>query len=231
MIYDLQSIWNLKVQILPVVMVMFLVEIPSIVRKYTKLPYVPIYFALFPLDILNKDVSVYLNDDRCIYSSDMSLKELNLLRKSIIQKVFISFILSLGLIPLVGGAIGAIIMPKDALVGFIAIFILYKLIGIIRAALDFRYVGVSNTRNIILFCLVYIIYFIFFLRVFQYSYSWCEAFISHGNWSGLFWGIIDQLIVSVIVGGAMLGWLGTYFMRQIVKPENRLVVIPNDIED
>jgi hypothetical protein len=183
----LENLWNLKIQILPVVLSLVICELPGITRWFKKLPYIPIYFSVFPFSILNHDLSIYLGEDY-FYGNGRNLleEEAENLRKHIINISIISTTLSVIITPLIGGFFSAFFLPLDSFPGFCVIFIAYKLIGMTEAALDFGKHAVANKKTMTWFLLVYLVYFGLFLHVFGTTYDWVEPFIFKKDWIGLF---------------------------------------------
>jgi hypothetical protein len=56
----IEEIWNYKIQIIPIILGILIVEFPNWIRKLKKLYYVPIYFSIFPLRELNQELSYYV---------------------------------------------------------------------------------------------------------------------------------------------------------------------------
>ena len=79
----LNNIWELKVQLIPIILAFLIFEIPTLIQRLKKLCYVPIYFSVFPFTQLNYNLSTYLAED---YSGeDLSDPEAEEFRKKLIR--------------------------------------------------------------------------------------------------------------------------------------------------
>jgi len=56
----IEEIWNYKIQIIPIILGILIVEFPNWIRKLKKLYYVPIYFSILSLRELNQELSYYV---------------------------------------------------------------------------------------------------------------------------------------------------------------------------
>ena len=196
------QIWETKIQILPVVCALFLCEAPGVIRHLKKLYYVPIYFAIFPLRELNRDLAAYFGDDWFYGSGNaLSPNELEALEKRINRTAIISIAITVVVTPSVAGFLSAFFMPANAFAGFCLLFILFKLAGLIRAAIGFKNYAVANKKTMALFWLIYVVYFGCFLTVFETAYDWASPFISVGNWSGLWRELRALIFIKIAIVG------------------------------
>lgn len=202
---SLQDLWHIKIQIIPVICTLLLCELPGIVRHLKKLYYVPIYFSVFPLRELNRDLAIYFGDD-WFYGSGNALSpaELDALEKRINRTAIISTVLTVVVTPFVAGFVAAFFMPADAFAGFCLLFVLYKLAGLVHAAIGFKAHAVSNKKTMTMFWLVYLVYFGCFLTVFETAYEWASPFIGAGNWSGLWKELRSLLFIKIGVLGIIV---------------------------
>jgi hypothetical protein len=201
---------------------MLCVEFFPLIRQFFSIPYIPIYFSLYPLCELNKDLGEYLNEDY-FYGRGEGLTDaqLNSLKKTLRLKAYLNVIIGLAVVPIVCGFICSFFLPKESIVGFSLIFIAYKLIGIIRSAIDFRTHSIANTRNIALFLITYIIYFYLFLLLFKDSYFWTLPYVLNENWGGLFSGLLDLFLKEMIVKTILFGLLVTFIIEMIAQKKYR----------
>lgn len=196
------KLWTLEVQFFPVVCALLLCEIPGIVRHFHRLYYVPIYFSIFPMRELNRDLSTYLGED-WFYGegADLSDSKLESLRKRIFLTSLISLAGSVILVPAIAGFLSSFFMRPADFAGFCVLFIAYKLIGLTRAAIGFKEHAVSNKKTMTWFWLVYLVYFGCTLTVFEASYDWASPFVAKGDWAGLWKALRGLLFLKVFVLG------------------------------
>ncbi len=65
-------VWNYKISIAPVLITYLAFELPAIVRKLTRVAYVPIYFIFFPTGQSDRLYAQYFNEDY-IYGEGSSM--------------------------------------------------------------------------------------------------------------------------------------------------------------
>lgn len=214
----MQELWMVEAQILPVVTIMLLIELPGLLRNCLGLPYVPVYFALFPFNILNKDLSIYLGTDS-FYGPVEPLTEAETKERwhEILRKAGLSLVIALGAIPLFGGALAAFMLPPSSFAGFCMVFLAYKAIGIIRSAKDFGTHGEVSLASMSLYIATYTAYFIVFLWLFYKAYVWFEGYVSDHDWAGLSSGLLDLIIVDFVLSVLLIGGLGTLLFYYISK--------------
>src|SRR3990172_9307093 len=115
----IEEIWHTQIQLAPVLLSIFLFELPAIIRRWKKLFYVPIYFSVFPLRELNQDLSTYLVEDEFIGLGErLSEKEAEKLRRKIILVSIVSMAIAALLTPLVVGFISAFYMDNGTFILF-----------------------------------------------------------------------------------------------------------------
>jgi len=195
----LHDFWNLEIQLLPVVATLFLAELPGLIRRFKRLYYVPIYFSVFPFRELNRDLSRYLGDD--YFHGDgpeLSQEELSVLQKKIVRLSIISMTLSVVVTPALSGFISAFFLPRSSFAGFVILFIVYKLIGLIQSAMSFCEHAVGTKRNILAYGVIYLVYFGCFITIFEISYDWASPFIAAGDYLAL-WKEIRMLVFGKII--------------------------------
>lgn len=204
------QIWDLEVQMVPVICALLLCEIPGIIQYLRRLYYVPIYFSLFPLRVLNRDLSTYLGDDWFYgVGANLTDDELESLRKKILQISIISLVGSVVIIPAFAGFFSAFFMRPSDFTGFCMLFIAYKLIGLTRAAIGFKEHAISNRKTMTWFWMVYLVYFGCTLTVFEASYEWASPFVMNGDWVGLWKAVRGVVFLKITVWGFILALVST----------------------
>jgi hypothetical protein len=204
----IENLWNLKIQILPVVIALIICELPGMTRWLKKLPYIPIYFTVFPFNLLNRDLSIYLGEDYfCGDGSNLPEEEIKSLRSHIIKVSIFSATLSVIVTPFVGGFSSVFFLPSTSFPGFCVIFIAYKLIGMMEAALEFGDHAVANKKTMTWFLLVYLVYFGLFLYIYKTIYDWAGPFVLKGDWIGLLKASYGWLFGTLIFSGLIIGLL------------------------
>lgn len=218
----IKEIWNYKIQILPLVIGMFIYEVPAYLRRLKKLYYVPMYFSVFPLREINQDLSVYLGDDY-FYSRgcDLSEHEADKLRKRIIFTAVLSGSIDAVLIPLLMGFISAFYMSLATFRDFLLLFFIYKGFTVYSSVRDFHYYSIASMRNRITLVLIYIAYIGVAIEMLKTSYNWAMPYINSGNWSGLWTSLNTFIFGKVLAQGVVFAVLVTIFTNVIADREVR----------
>jgi hypothetical protein len=85
--------WTYKVSLVPVLITYLLFDLPAIVRKLTRIAYVPIYFVVFPLGHSDQLYAEYLNEDDFYgVGRTMTPKQKRELRRKIQSTAIISMV-------------------------------------------------------------------------------------------------------------------------------------------
>lgn len=216
------QIWNLEIKIIQLLCAILIVELPNFIRKLKRFYYIPIYFSVFPLRELNKDLSTYLAEDYFVLSGiDLSGEEIGRLKKKIIRDSAISMLISAIIIPVLSGFIFAFIFEADIIPTIIAGIILFKTYFIGKAIRDFKTHAVGSLRNISLLIIVYIFYLGVFGQLCFNSYVWTKPFIKSGNYLDLFSNISNLLFSKAIAQGVVLAALSAFFGNLITDKSIR----------
>jgi hypothetical protein len=201
----IEEIWNYKLQIIPIILAILMVELPNWIRKLKKLYYVPIYFSIFPLRELNEELSYYLGEDYFIgLGSELNESELKKLKKKIIIDSIISTLISAVLIPTIAGFIFAFIFSKEVLLQSLISIFIYKLVIVSMAVWNFKYHALAKTKNILLLIIIYIGYIGVFIQMIRTSFNWATPYINNNNWTGMANGLAELIFNKGIAQGLIL---------------------------
>ena len=210
----LSQVWLVRVQLVPVLFALGILELPGILQKRFRLAYVPIYFAVFPLGELNKDLSIYLGEDYW-YGGDITDIEAEALRKQILFKSILSMAIAALAIPLLTGFLTAFFLPSESLRHFLILAVLLKLARILRSVRDFPQHANGTARNRLLLALIYFLYVGVLVQMILLAYHWTGPFIDTGDWSGLVGSLGDLLFTRVVAQAIILSLLTAAFVALI----------------
>jgi hypothetical protein len=216
----LQQVWHYEIQVVPVLLAMLVIEIPTAVRRLQKFYYVPIYFSVFPLRELNTDLAYYLGEDY-VMGGEPEEDRAERLRKKILTTSIISIALSALVIPLFAGFGSAFFLVPPLVRQFILVFVVYKSIGIIRAIIGFPSHAVGTRRNLALLILIYIGYLGVASRMILNSYGFARPFVESHDWIGLASVTSDLLFSRVMVEFLLLALITTAFTNFIMDRKVR----------
>lgn len=210
----LRSLWAFEIQALPVLIGLAIVEIPAFIQRRFRLAYVPIYFAVFPLAELNKDLSVYLGEDFW-YGGELSEDEAEQLRRKILFKALLSMTIASLAIPLLAGFSGTFFLTSATLTQFLIVAVILKLSRIIRAVRDFPSHANGTPANRALLSLIYFFYLGVFVQMIVVAYRWTHPFVERREWPQLAAALSDLLFTRVVAQVIVLGLLTASFVSLI----------------
>lgn len=221
----IEQIWQYKIQIVPIVLTLFIYELPAIIRRAKKIFYVPIYFSIYPLREINQDLSVYLAEDYMIYAGcDLSEAEAEKLRKKIIFTSIVSVSLDAIVIPLLIGFVAAFYLQVDVFTQFLVALLIYKVFTVIESLRTFHYHSIASKRNMVFLAFIYLSYIGVAIEMLKTSFYWTTPFIAAGNWSGL-WSAVTALVFGKVIAQGLLlavlvGILTRYFADREIRKRN-----------
>lgn len=216
----LKGIWAFQIQVVPVALAMLLVEVPTAIRRRQRFFYVPIYFSVFPLRELNADLAQYLGEDYFLGGEeDESAAER--LRRRIMFTSILSLVLSALVIPAFAGLGSALFLPHAILWQFITVFLTYKLIGILRAIIDFPRHAVGSRRNTALLSLIYFGYLGVAAHTIARTYGFARGYVERGEWVGLALALSDAVFSRLVVEFLLLALVTAAFTSLIMDREVR----------
>lgn len=219
----LENIWQYEIQIVPVLLAMLLIEIPTALRRLQKFYYVPIYFSVFPFRELNADLAYYLGEDYFL-GGEPNEDQAERLRKKILATSIISMALSALMIPALAGFGSAFFLEPRLVVQLVLVFLFYKSIGIVRAIVEFSTHAVGTSRNRILLVLIYIGYLGVASRMIVKTHGFVRPFVERRDWAGLLASTTDLIFSRVLVEFFLLTLISTAFttfiMDRKVRSEN-----------
>lgn len=216
------SIWEYKLQILPVLLALLLTETPNIIRKYKRFYYIPIYFSIFPLRELNPNLAIYLGDDYFLKAgSSLKDKDVAKIKRKIIVDSAIAMFISAIAIPSIAGFVFSFFLNEDLLTQSIFVILVYKMINIIRSVWGFKGHAIASKKNIILLIVIYIAYLGVFFQLLNNSYEWARPFIITNNYRGLITSLSDLIFNKGIAQGLILTALGAFFGTLITDKKIR----------
>lgn len=217
------AIWNYDVQVLPVLLALLLFEIPNWIRRSTGFFYVPIYFPIFPLRELNRDLALYLKEDYWL-GEDQSDEEAEGLRRRLILRSIGSIALAAVAIPALAGFLGSFFLTRETLAQFLVVLVAYKLVGITRAIRDFHQHARGSARNRLLLSVIYFLYLGVMVQMVRAAYLWAAPFVARGEWAGLASAVSDLIFGKAIAQGIILAALTAVFVSLLadrkVRQEN-----------
>lgn len=216
----LNNIWELKVQLIPIILAFLIFEIPTLIQRLKKLCYVPIYFSVFPFTQLNYNLSTYLAED---YSGeDLSDPEAEVFRKKLILISILSVVIATIIIPSFTGFLGAFFLTETTLLHFLMILGVYKTVAVTRSILNFHYYSIATKRNRFFLGVIYFFYIGIVLYTINAVFYWTTPFVVNKNWGGLISGIADLLFGKIALNGIIISLLTAIFTSWVADRKIRM---------
>lgn len=213
-------VWTFQIQAIPVLIALGIVELPALIQRRLRLAYVPIYFAVFPLAELNKDLSTYLGEDYW-YGDEITEATADELRRKIMFKAILSMAIAALAIPLLAGFAGAFFLTASTLAQFLVVATLLKLSRIIRAIRDFPAHANGTLANRALLSLIYFFYLGVFVQMILLAYRWTRPYVEGRQWPQLAGALSDLLFTRVVAQAIVLSLLTAAFVSLIADRKLR----------
>lgn len=212
----LYGAWSYKFSLLPVLSVYLVFEISTIIRRWARLAYTPIYFMFFPLGHADSLYSYYFNEDDLYIGVGQTPREKNRTRRRIISISVFSMVFATVFNPAIAGLFAAKFLTASQFQEFFWTLAISKSIMIAFSLYRTRHISFVNKSGALpwLF-LIYCVYLILICRIVDVSFIWgVQSFASSGL-AGTVLQIVDFLIfdfVIYIIFVAMIGGAISYWM-------------------
>jgi hypothetical protein len=221
-----EQIWNYKIQLAPIFLAFVIFEIPTLIRKWKKMYYVPIYFALFPLDELNKEIAIYFGEEYETHKgADYTSEQAEKVRKKIIQISMISLFLAAVVTPLIAGFISSLFLSRDLLAPFLVFLVAVKAKRIVDSLIGLRGESIGTKKNTALIATTYVTYLGTAVEMFRTAYNYGQPFAAAHNWGGLASDLSTLIFGKVIVGGIIMAVMGSVVTSLILDRKLREQII------
>lgn len=210
----MNTIWEFKFSLVPVLTVYFVFEISTFVRRFMHIAYTPIYFMFFPLGHADSLYSYYFNEDELYLGANQTVEEKKKLRKKIISISVFSMVFSTVFNPAAAGIFAAYFLTISQFSEFLWFLVVLKSILISFSLYNVRRISfVEKSGSFPWLALIYALYIILIARIVSYSYEWGIDTIAKVGNSGLLFAIIDFVIFDILIyivfvalGGAAISY-------------------------
>lgn len=213
------SIWNAKVQFVPVIIMITIYILPNEIRKYYDLKYAPIYFAVPPFcnsNILINRYYEFRHDNGALVSNKDEI-----LIKEIKKSSLISLLFEGCLWPVIFGGITGIIMTEETIKQFLIFVFIIRMYQFIKSVIYFHKEEYYTKASEIMLIFVYILFTYVSIRFVFDSWKWVNDFITMKDYTALIDGIIKFILKDFILVG-VLGYFGKMFLEALLNPGGKL---------
>lgn len=191
---------SMQVEIIPFLVAIFLIQLPTYIRRYFDVWYGPVYFSVFPLASLNENLGEYFAEEFFVGNlENLNSDELekNIRKKAILLGVK-SLIAATVISPLICAFICAFFLRPEDVIWVLTAAILMKIPGFLKSISDFKVHAIANRKNLFLLSLIYFIYCGVYWVAFQSSYEWAQPFIIAEKYFDMFKALGDLLFKQLI---------------------------------
>ncbi|MBK5261051.1 MAG: hypothetical protein JJE17_00580 [Peptostreptococcaceae bacterium] len=197
----LERIWSFEIQIAPIILAFIIFQVPSMIHKLKKQYYVPIYFSVFPFNIINKSLSTYLVDD--YLGENMTDKQAEEYRRKVIFISAISVTISVIVIPALTGFLSTFFLSDSTLFQFLLFLSIYLIFVTLKSILNFKHHSISSKGNTAFLSIIYFLYVGMVIYVIYISYMWAQNYTKVGDWLGLLNSSVDFIFGTIGIKGIM----------------------------
>jgi hypothetical protein len=195
----------------PLIALYFAAELPTLLRRFYREYYVPLYFSIAPLDVINKEIAVYLGRHYMIGHVDFSAEEYEEMLPRIKRRAVALLVFSSAVWPSIIGALAAFFLAPIHVGAFVLLFLLLRAEKIFNAWVDTRvHGGIYPPVSRISYALIYVFYLCGFVLSFRAAHKNAYRFTSVADYVGLiddyighlqalFFLIVVTLIATVLV--------------------------------
>lgn len=226
----MMDLWNFQVRVVPLLLGLAVFGFLHLLRRITKIEYTPSYFAVFPLSLLDYQLSEYFGEFFCGEYKDATKRGFN---KKLFIKALISFFLTFFGVPFVVGSIAAFLVTPRELWAFLILLLMWQAVNCIHATIEFAQFRRAKTVWAF-FGSFYLFYLVCLVLVIRYAYRLTYPFSSTGDLSGLLRSVetsIVQLIIEVVVIAVLSGLFTHWLLNKDPLKPTDLEVVDIESED
>lgn len=216
-------VWTYQVSLVPVLVTYLLFDLPAIVRKLTRIAYVPIYFAIFPLGHSDQLYAEYLNEDDFYgVGATMTPEEKRALRRKIQSTAIISMIFAAVVAPWLCGFVSALYLRPSQFKEFLAFFFLMKIFLISKSLWSLRLESRAANQLPALLSVVgiYVLFLLFVWYGLTKSFGWTSTHIDSKGFIGLAVALADYAYVDLMINVGVVAALTWALTVQFTDPRN-----------
>jgi hypothetical protein len=215
--------WTYKVSLVPVLLTYFLFDLPAIIRKFTRIAYVPIYFVVFPLGHSDQLYAEYLNEDDFYgVGRTMTQKQKRELRRKIQSTAIISMVFAAVVAPWLCGFISALYLAPVQFTEFLVFFFIVKVFLIGTALWNFRLESRAANQPPAFLSVVgiYALFLLFVWYGLNKSFSWTHTHLDSKGLIGLANALVDYAYADLLINVGVVAALTWALTIRFTDPKN-----------
>jgi hypothetical protein len=216
-------VWTYKVSLAPVLLTYLLFDFPAIVRRLTRVAYVPIYFIVFPFGHSDQLYAEYLNEDDFYgVGQTMTPEEKRALRRKIQSTAIISMVFAAVIAPWLCGFVSAFYLTRAQFAEFLVFFFVIKIFLISKSLWNLRQDSRAASQPLAFVSVVgvYILFLGFVWYGLTKSFDWTSTHLDSKGVFGLLAALADYAYVDLIINVGVVAALTWAFTVRFTDPEN-----------
>jgi len=216
------EIWDYEVAIFQVITLLFLFEVPSIVRRLSRVAYTPIYFMFFPLGHSDRLYAEYFVEDYFYVGGSLSVRQLETIRYRIMAIAAVSMFFSAVFAPVVVGFLGGVFFDGKAFYDFIFALLALKMVLLTYSLYNFFLTTVGKTRLArVALPLLYVVYLAVIFVFLSDTFDWAKATLAQNSVSETFRLALSEVVFTNIWAFIIIPTVSAGFGFLIANPSIR----------
>jgi hypothetical protein len=215
------SIWNFKFSLVPVLVTYLIFDLPALMRKLTRVAYVPIYFIFFPLGHSDRLYAQYFNEDWMLCEgASMTDEQKRRLRHEIQATAIISMIFATIVTPWLCGFIAALYLPVNQFTEFLFFVLIVKAILVAWSLWQLRGESPAVQKSLPYVAALYCVYLFLVWRGLTKAYDWTHQHLTTDGVMGLAVGLLDYAYVDIFINVLIVSGITWALTTIFTKPSN-----------
>lgn len=212
----IDSWWAYQVRLLPVLSAIGVYAGIQLLRKLSKFLYMPSYFAIFPLSMLQGQLASYFGED--MHGEYLTLKRGRKRSPALFAMALLSIFLTFAIVPIITGFLVAFVLTAQDFKGFLLVLIGAEAIRCGHAAYDFAHYRGNWKPVILYFGSFYAVYLICLFESLRIGFRFSIPFTDRQDYAGLFFALEGQFS-GLVLWGLGVGVIGNLFVYYLLNKD------------
>ncbi|MDZ4791330.1 MAG: hypothetical protein SGJ17_09015 [Hyphomicrobiales bacterium] len=222
--YEVASlVWSYQFSLVPVLVTYLIFETPALIRRLTKIAYVPLYFIFFPSGHSDSLYAQYFNEDH-FYPEGASMSDAQkiALRHRIQATAIFSMIFACILAPWICGFFSAFYLTKSQFIEFLIFWILMKFALLTWVLIELRNDSEVSRKSFGLILLFYLFYFILVILGLTKSFDWTYTNLDSKGFIGLIGALVEYAYLDIFINIIVVSAVTWGVTKVFTNPSNIL---------
>lgn len=210
------SLWTSPVRAGPVVLAVFSFAIVNGLRRWFQIQYMPTYFAVFPLSVLDADVARYAGTG---WETPPDTAEgRRQLKRRFLGRAAIAGFISFVVIPLTLGLAAAFYMTTPELLVALAVLLVWQGYASYQSTIDNTRYTAKPVSTVRFFAVFYVFYLVSLVGFMHRGYVFTRPYVLDQQWAGLA-GAVWDVLFTVIIAGSIITVLSGVMVHLVTERE------------